>query len=49
MEATEVPLVQLVHLEIKPECLEEFKKIIAIDVECARKEPGVHRFDLLTD
>eukprot|EP00933_Yihiella_yeosuensis_P060499 TRINITY_DN63256_c0_g1_i1.p1 TRINITY_DN63256_c0_g1~~TRINITY_DN63256_c0_g1_i1.p1 ORF type:complete len:104 (-),score=28.33 TRINITY_DN63256_c0_g1_i1:232-543(-) len=38
-----------VSFEVKPDSLEEFKKIMGVDATETRKEPGCLRFDLLRE
>jgi (4S)-4-hydroxy-5-phosphonooxypentane-2,3-dione isomerase len=40
-------LVNLVHIHVKPEYMEEFIKISVYNAENSRNEPGVARFDLV--
>ena len=42
-------LTVIVQVQIKPEAVEEFEKVMAIDVAGSRAEEGCLRFDLLTD
>lgn len=42
-------LATIVFIDVKPDCLEAFKKISTYNHECSRKEPGNVRFDLLQD
>jgi len=43
------PVTLLVSVEINPDRLSEFKKVIAIDAEGSRLEDGCFRFDVLQD
>jgi len=40
-------LVIHVHIRIKPEFVERFKKVTLDNARASRKEPGIARFDLL--
>lgn len=42
-----MPIAQIVHLEVRPEKLEEFLAEAAANVRASRQEPGVIQFDLL--
>lgn len=41
--------VQLVHIRIRPGCVEQFLDIFRKNYEGTRAEPGNHRFDVLQD
>ncbi len=41
--------VQLVHIRLKPGCVEEFLDVFRINYEGTRAEPGNYRFDVLQD
>ena len=43
------PISLSINIEIDPSRLDEFKKVIKIDAEGSRKEPGCLRFDVLQD
>jgi (4S)-4-hydroxy-5-phosphonooxypentane-2,3-dione isomerase len=40
-------LIVHVHVRVKPEALEAFKKATITNAEASRREPGIARFDLL--
>lgn len=40
-------LVQIVHLEVRSDRLEEFLAEVRLNVQASRAEPGVEQFDLL--
>ena len=40
-------LVVLVHVHVKPECVEAFRAATAENARCSRREPGIARFDIL--
>ena len=40
-------LIVLVHVHVKPECLDAFKKATVANAQNSVKEPGVVRFDML--
>ncbi len=42
-----MPIAQIVHLEVRPEKLEEFLAEAAANIRASRQEPGVIQFDLL--
>ena len=42
-------LATIVYIDVKPDCIEQFKAISTYNHECSRKEPGNIRFDLLQD
>lgn len=39
--------VVLVHVHVKPECIDAFRKESELNAKESRKEPGVFRFDVL--
>lgn len=39
-------LILLVHIQVKPECLEAFKAATLANATASRREPGVVRFDV---
>ncbi|MBN8997416.1 MAG: antibiotic biosynthesis monooxygenase [Rhizobiales bacterium] len=41
--------VQLVHIRIKPGCVEQFLDVFRVNYEGTRAEPGNYRFDVLQD
>ena len=41
--------VQLVHIRIKPGCVEQFLDVFRVNYEGTRREPGNYRFDVLQD
>ena len=41
-------LIVHVHVQVKPECVEAFKTATIANARESRKEPGVARFDVLT-
>lgn len=43
------PFAILVHVQVKPDRLEEFKKAMAFNSEQSRLESGCYRFDTLQD
>ncbi|MSU64492.1 MAG: antibiotic biosynthesis monooxygenase [Pedosphaera sp.] len=40
-------LVVLVHVHVKPECVDAFRLATIENARCSRQEPGVARFDVL--
>ncbi len=42
-----MPLVQIVHLQVRPDALDAFLSEAAANVRASRQEPGVLQFDLL--
>jgi quinol monooxygenase YgiN len=40
-------MVVLVHVHVKPECVEAFRAATIENARCSRQEPGVGRFDVL--
>jgi len=41
--------VQLVHIRLKPGCVEQFLDVFTVNYEGTRAEPGNYRFDVLQD
>ena len=41
--------IQIVYLNVKPECVDAFQKLCLYNCENSRREPGNVRFDLLRD
>ncbi|MEQ1941533.1 antibiotic biosynthesis monooxygenase [Mesorhizobium sp. VNQ89] len=41
--------VQLVHIRLKPGCVEQFLEVFRVNYEGTRAEPGNYRFDVLQD
>ncbi|MBX3582715.1 MAG: antibiotic biosynthesis monooxygenase [Rhizobiaceae bacterium] len=41
--------VQLVHIRLKPGCVEQFLDVFRVNYEGTRAEPGNYRFDVLQD
>lgn len=41
--------VQLVHIRLKPGCVEQFLDVFRVNYEGTRAEPGNYRFDVLHD
>ena len=42
-------LATIVLIDVKPDCIDDFRAISTYNHECSRKEPGNIRFDLLQD
>ena len=42
-------LVLIVVLEVRPECVEECKRVLSASAQGSRREPGCLRFDVLSD
>jgi quinol monooxygenase YgiN len=40
-------LVVHVHVRVKPECIEAFRKVTVENARCSLREPGIARFDVL--
>jgi autoinducer 2-degrading protein len=40
-------LIVQVHVHVKPECIEEFKKATVANARASVKEPGIARFDVI--
>ncbi|MBZ4023482.1 antibiotic biosynthesis monooxygenase [Rhodobacter sp. TJ_12] len=41
--------VQLVHIRVKPGCVDRFLEVFRVNFEGTRAEPGNYRFDVLQD
>lgn len=41
--------VQLVHIRIKPDCIDDFLEVFRLNYDGTRQEPGNIRFDVLQD
>ncbi|ADE86611.1 antibiotic biosynthesis monooxygenase [Rhodobacter capsulatus] len=41
--------VQLVHIRVKPGCVQQFFDVFRVNFEGTRAEPGNYRFDVLQD
>jgi quinol monooxygenase YgiN len=40
-------LIVLVHIKVKPECIEQFKQASLENAKASIKEPGIARFDVI--
>jgi quinol monooxygenase YgiN len=40
-------LIVHVHVHVRPECVEEFKKVSVANARASVKEPGIARFDVI--
>lgn len=47
--AQEVPVVAVIHVQVKADALEDFKKAIGHNAKGSRMEPGCYRFDVVQD